>query len=160
MNWSCVLLQVLENVTFRPLTRWFKAAVPSDVRIGVERAKKLQFSSFPKRPVERSRWIAAVRCEGWQPNQHSRICSAHLYRSCHCLQHIYLSRRDVETHLHPKMRSLLCWWSYDSTWCLKTSATDLTSPRAVYLDVSHMDRCDVRKAEVSHCLANKRCSAP
>ena len=32
MNWSC-------NVTFRPLTRWFKAAVPSDVRIGVERAK-------------------------------------------------------------------------------------------------------------------------
>ena len=25
----------------------------------------------------RTRWIAAVRREDWQPNQHSRICSAH-----------------------------------------------------------------------------------
>ena len=39
--------------------------------------KNLQFYSFPKRPVERSRWIAAVGRESWQPNQHSRICSAH-----------------------------------------------------------------------------------
>jgi len=46
MNWSCILLQVLENVTFRPLTRWFKAAVPSDVRIGVERAKNCSFPVF------------------------------------------------------------------------------------------------------------------
>ena len=37
-------LQVLENVTFQPLTRWFKAVVPSDVRIGVERAKSCGFS--------------------------------------------------------------------------------------------------------------------
>ena len=40
-------LQVLENVTFQPLTRWFKAVVPSDVRIGVERAKETcSFSVF------------------------------------------------------------------------------------------------------------------
>ena len=37
---------VIENLTFRPLTRWFKAAVPSDVRIGVERAKNCSFKVF------------------------------------------------------------------------------------------------------------------
>ena len=39
-------LQVLENVTFRPLTRWLKAVMPSDVRIGVEgqKAAVFQFS--------------------------------------------------------------------------------------------------------------------
>ena len=32
----------------------------------------------------------------------------YFYKYCHCSQDIYLSRRDVETHLHPMMSSLLC----------------------------------------------------
>ena len=39
-------LQVLENVTFRLLTRWFKAVVTSDIRIGVERTKSCSFTVF------------------------------------------------------------------------------------------------------------------
>ena len=49
----------------------------------------------------------------WLKKKQSSTQVCHLgqyfYRSCHCSQHIYLSRRDVETHLHPKMSSLLCW---------------------------------------------------
>ena len=39
-------LRIVASVrkAFRPLTRWFKAAVPSDVRIGVERAKNCSFT--------------------------------------------------------------------------------------------------------------------
>jgi len=40
--------------------------------------KGLKFYNFSKRPAERSAgWIAAVKCDNWQPNEHSRVCSAH-----------------------------------------------------------------------------------
>jgi len=40
--------------------------------------KGLKVYSFPKRPAERiKRWIAAVKRDNWQPNEHSRVCSAH-----------------------------------------------------------------------------------
>ena len=39
-----------------------------------ERVKMYRFSMDPRR---RLAWITAIRCVGWQPNVHSRKCSAH-----------------------------------------------------------------------------------
>ena len=40
-----------------------------------------KFYRFPKDPERRRRWVAAIRREGWQPNDGSRICGAHFVSS-------------------------------------------------------------------------------
>ena len=32
---------------------------------------------FPTDPERKRQWVAAIRREGWQPNEHSRICQEH-----------------------------------------------------------------------------------
>jgi THAP domain len=39
--------------------------------------KSLSFYRFPGNKERRSRWIAAVKRAGWQPTEHSRLCSSH-----------------------------------------------------------------------------------
>ena len=34
-------------------------------------------TAFPVDPVRRSRWVAAIKRERWEPNEHSFLCSAH-----------------------------------------------------------------------------------
>ena len=36
---------------------------------------------FPTDPERKRRWVAAIRREGWQPNEHSRICQEHFIKS-------------------------------------------------------------------------------
>jgi len=38
---------------------------------------KIMVFRFPEDPERRSRWVAAIRRVGWQPNDGSRLCCAH-----------------------------------------------------------------------------------
>ncbi|XP_076333658.1 THAP domain-containing protein 1-like [Tachypleus tridentatus] len=42
-----------------------------------DRDPRKSFHRFPTDPERRSRWIAAVKREGWQPTSASRVCSDH-----------------------------------------------------------------------------------
>ena len=37
----------------------------------------IHFYRFPEKAEKRVRWIAAVGCKNWAPNEHSWICSTH-----------------------------------------------------------------------------------
>ena len=41
------------------------------------KGSNLSFYRFPVDPVRRSRWVAAIKRERWEPNEHSFLCSAH-----------------------------------------------------------------------------------
>ena len=44
-------------------------------------SKKMLMFRFPTDPERKRQWVAAIRREGWQPNEHSRICQEHFIKS-------------------------------------------------------------------------------
>lgn len=75
---DCLLLLLIDCLI---LQRWLRIAVLLVTPNRFYKGCRLQFYIFPHDLTRRSKWIAAIKKESWEPSEHSWVCSDYFVSS-------------------------------------------------------------------------------